>query len=442
MKAFLLVSLALTSVFTSGCGFILHEPLDVSRAPVPSPASKVDHKALTVLVIAEPAPALRRTFEGIAAKSNDENVAALFKGHSQGGFGSGAYIIRDPEGRRVPYVVTNRHVVADSSSVEVQFSDGMTYRNCPVVFENPSEDLAVIELPQSVLKVHPFGYTIAMTQPAEREMVIASGFPGINGQPSYQLTEGKVSNAAFSLLNDAGSRTALIQHTAPIDPGSSGGPLVDERGELVGINVAIVRGRQSLNLSVPARAVDATLRLAAEANGSQSSPQLAAQALDRACQRLGAELATSDMNVKEAVSYVSNEFAGNEGLPSFLGAIRITKNASLARMIENDPTQGMRAGILMRLKATAQLQGVSGECTPANPSDLANLGSASTIRMNLRAARGTMELRWVFEHGNWRVASGKLIDLNAIADAVDVEKAKEDTKAAKAKGTVKKTSSR
>jgi serine protease Do len=443
MNARILASFAIASLATTGCEIhIVHDSLLPTRpAPVAVRSGNVDHKQLTVLVLAEPAPGLRRTFESIAAKSEAE-TANFFRAHAQGGFGSGGYIIRQEGGRQVPYVVTNRHVVEHAENVEIQFTDGMTYRNCPVVFENPNEDVAIVELPQSVLKVHPVGYLLATKQPTEREMVIASGFPGVAGHPSYQLTEGRVSNASFSLLSDASSRSALIQHTASIDPGSSGGPLVNEHGELVGVNVAIVRGRQSLNLSVPSKAIEASLQLVDEARASQASAQSAAQALTRACQRLGAELATSDMNVQEAFSYVSNEFAGNEGLPSFAGAMRVTKSPSLARVLENDPIQGMRAAILIRLKATAQLQGVSGECTAANPADLANLATTSTIRMNMRAARGPMELRWVFEHGNWRVASGRLVDLNAIADVADAEKSKEDAKAVKGKSVVKKTSSK
>ena len=98
------------------------------------------------------------------------------------------------------------------------------------------------------------GFALAATPAKDQQTVVATGFPGIIGKPSYQTTKGYVSNESF-LLDDGTRPLMYVQHTAPIDPGSSGGPLTDESGKVLGVNTLKITGREAVGLAVQSRHV-------------------------------------------------------------------------------------------------------------------------------------------------------------------------------------------
>jgi hypothetical protein len=109
----------------------------------------------------------------------------------------------------------------------------------------------------------PPGLTFRTELPHEQEVVVAAGFPGVGMMPSFQVTKGVVSNAHFaSEERDVG--IAYLQHTAAIDPGNSGGPLLDDSGRLLGMNTAKVSGRDNVSLAIPGARIRFALRRAEE----------------------------------------------------------------------------------------------------------------------------------------------------------------------------------
>jgi serine protease Do len=377
---------------------------------------KPNHRDLTVLIKAAPPPALKATFERTAAKTDDPELAALFRAHAAGGTGSGAYVVRREGETLVPYVITNHHVVVESETVEVKFADGVSVADCPIVYESEEADVAIVRLPSSMVAAHPYGFGFAKQAVNDRQIVVAAGYPGVGNVPSYQVTDGKVSNARFE--------GAFIQHTAAIDPGSSGGPLTNEDGDLLGINVAMIRGRQAFNLAVPAESILATFAAADHAIASTQSPQAMLASLNRACERLASELTSKQTVLAATAHYVSNDFVARDGVPAFLGMKRLTDNAELGKLFVFEPMIGMRASISAQLRITAKDLAVKSEsaCMAPNERDLAKISDGKTVRVSMRGAKEPMELRWVFEHGHWRVYSGALIDLGELADQTDAAK--------------------
>ena len=218
-----------------------------------------DLRKVTALVRVTPPERLKATMETVAARIDDPDVSEFLRAHASGGFGSGALMVHRDASGEAAFVVTNRHVIAGAEDAEITFADGTTYKDCEIVYASPRHDLAVVALPPAAARTLGGGLRPASAEPGERLPVVASGYPGVAGKPSYQVTDGKISNARFS-MPEVGVRETVFQHTAAIDPGSSGGPLTSEAGELVGLNVSLIRGRNAMFFAVPAAAVADTVR--------------------------------------------------------------------------------------------------------------------------------------------------------------------------------------
>lgn len=162
----------------------------------------------------------------------------------QGGAGSGVVIA--PDG----YILTNSHVVASAASVQVAFPDG-TVRPADVVGRDPPTDLAVIHVNATSLAYAMLGDSDALRV---GQLVIAIGNP-LGFQSS--VSTGVVSSLGRAIRGiDGRLIESIIQHTAPLNPGSSGGPLVDSRGRVIGVNTAIIAMAQGIGFAIPSRTAE------------------------------------------------------------------------------------------------------------------------------------------------------------------------------------------
>jgi S1-C subfamily serine protease len=146
------------------------------------------------------------------------------------GAGSGSII--DTAG----HVLTNHHVIRDSTKLEVTLNDGSKWP-ARFVGADPDNDLAVIkiEAPKEKLAVIPMGDSSELQI---GQKVLAIGNPFGLGQT---LTTGIISSLGRSIRSEAGTLIEdVIQTDAAINPGNSGGPLLDSKGKIIGINSAII----------------------------------------------------------------------------------------------------------------------------------------------------------------------------------------------------------
>jgi len=157
----------------------------------------------------------------------------------QPGLGSG--VIVDRRG----YVLTNFHVIKGADAVTVRLSSKREYRG-RIVGTDPKTDLAVIRFePEGELTVARLGNSDALRV---GEWAIAIGNPfGLD----QTVTVGVVSAVGRADVGIA-SYENFIQTDASINPGNSGGPLVNLRGEIIGINTAIVATGQGIGFAIPA----------------------------------------------------------------------------------------------------------------------------------------------------------------------------------------------
>ena len=160
------------------------------------------------------------------------------------GAGSGTVIDRDG------HILTNYHVVRDARQVSVTLADGEE-REGKVVGVDPENDLAVVKLdPRGLrLTVVPFGRSSDLLV---GQKVLAIGNPFAF---SRTLTTGVVSGLGRPVRADSGAIIQdMIQTDASVNPGNSGGPLLNSRGEMIGINTTIVSpsgGSVGIGFAVP-----------------------------------------------------------------------------------------------------------------------------------------------------------------------------------------------
>lgn len=152
--------------------------------------------------------------------------------------GSGFFIAPDR-------IITNRHVIERSSRVEIHLVDGKKFVVRGVLAVDGEGDLALlkVEVPPAFAVPLPIGQSV----PQEGESVVVVGNP-------FGL-EGSVSNGIVSAVREIPGYGRIIQITAPISPGSSGSPVVNMYGQVIGVATLQAAEGQSLNFAVPAERI-------------------------------------------------------------------------------------------------------------------------------------------------------------------------------------------
>ncbi|MFM8955382.1 MAG: S1C family serine protease [Actinomycetota bacterium] len=146
--------------------------------------------------------------------------------------GSGVVLTSDGE------ILTNAHVVEDASEVVVRFAGETEPREAKVLASDPGNDLALIKVDATGLIAATFAKPGSVRI---GDTVVAIGYAlALDGGPT--VTSGIVSALKRTIETDSGALNSLIQTDAAISSGNSGGPLVNLKGEVVGINTAVARG--------------------------------------------------------------------------------------------------------------------------------------------------------------------------------------------------------
>jgi S1-C subfamily serine protease len=150
--------------------------------------------------------------------------------------------------------VTNSHVVHGRRRLRTETQDG-DLLEAEVVGDDPATDLALLKLAARDLPMVELGDSAALQA---GQLVIALGHPlGFHST----VSTGVVSALGRAMRSQQGRLIeSVVQHTAPLNPGNSGGPLLDSRGRVVGINTAIIALAQGIGFAVPANTAQWVVR--------------------------------------------------------------------------------------------------------------------------------------------------------------------------------------
>ena len=195
-----------------------------SNAPLVTSEVGSDDPSLGTTVVAQVVNQLADSVVTINSQVNDE---------SGQGEASGTGVVLTSDGE----ILTNAHVVEGATKVSVRFAGETEPRTATVLASDPGNDLALLKIDATNLKPATFAQpgTIRIG-----DQVIAIGYAlALDGGPS--VTSGIISALKRTIITESGALNGLIQTDTAISSGNSGGPLVNLRGEVVGINTAVAR---------------------------------------------------------------------------------------------------------------------------------------------------------------------------------------------------------
>jgi S1-C subfamily serine protease len=280
LDAFKLTSTSLLSVLLMvACNRTSLNPTQSSPAPASSPANS---PAIAVNTSNAPisrgealsnfiAKAVEKVGPSVVLIETSRNVGGLFRqGQGENPDGTGSGFIISADGR----LLTNAHVVEGANKVTVTLKDGRQFPG-KVIGSDDLTDVAAIQIEAQNLPIVQIGnsrnllpgqWAIAIGNPLGLDNTVTAGIISATGRSSNEVGVGD-------------RRVRYIQTDAAINPGNSGGPLLNEQGQVIGINTAIRADAQGLGFAIP---IETAQRIAQQlfATGKAAHPYLGIEMVD------------------------------------------------------------------------------------------------------------------------------------------------------------------
>jgi S1-C subfamily serine protease len=329
---------ALLLILGAGAGFAAMTPFLQARlnpvvAPSP-PAPEAQPLAVIrptesnfiVAAVQKVGPAVVRIDSSRKVKSQESEILAdpffrRFFGEEGGrepapdqterGSGSGFVLRKDG------VILTNAHVVEDADQVRVKLKDGRSFAG-KVMGQDPLTDVAVIKIETTELPIVPIGNSDQL-QPGE--WAIAIGNPlGLDNSVTVGIISATGRRSSDVGVSD--KRVGFIQTDAAINPGNSGGPLLNGKGEVIGMNTAIIGNAQGLGFAIP---INTASRLAQQllSQGRVIHPYLGIQMVDitpELLDRIKTDPSAAGLNLKVTKGVVIAQVVAKS--PAAIGGLR------------------------------------------------------------------------------------------------------------------------
>ncbi|MCL2067328.1 MAG: serine protease [Treponema sp.] len=324
----------------------------------------------------------------------------------RGATGSG-FIIEDAQGNL--YVITNNHVISQAHSLSITFErqDGFKKQldNLRIIAADEEADLALLAFADGD-KPMDRGLSFLSRSIDEGEDVYAAGFPALGATSLWQFSRGMVSNAFARFPKSVFDETLIgpfIQHTAQIDPGNSGGPLlviqqnVPAGYAVAGINTLSGLRRQAANYAVPAGTAQTFIDSALN-----PKPETYRAALDQRLTQFVEGLGVNRAVYPHIAEYLSTVCVG-ENAEYAMSELYERGNVSVRRAFidkfEDSVVGAMGYAVAWVIEGSIRSQGV----LRSSVKEVTGDGEEYTVVFSVND--NDHESKWLLEHGNWRIRS-------------------------------------
>ncbi|MCL2800898.1 MAG: trypsin-like peptidase domain-containing protein [Treponema sp.] len=324
-----------------------------------------------------------------------------------GGFGSG-FLFSE---RGNFYVITNNHVIAQSHTLSITFErvDGTTRKieNLRIIATDEELDLALLALPAGERPFAASGLTFLNRAVNEGEDVFSAGFPGLGATPVWQFARGMVSNASARFPKSILDNTMMgpfIQHTAQIDSGNSGGPLlIAQQGApsgyvVAGVNTLKAANRQAANYAIPISTVRTFIT-----NSLNQRPETFRGALDERLEKFVEGLGANRAVYPHISEFLSSACIG-ENAEYAMDQMFYKGSATLRRAFVQKCEESIvgAMGVAVAWTIEDSIRGGTGAIR-ASIKEVTGSGEEYTVVFTIN--NRDVSSVWVREYGNWRIRS-------------------------------------
>ncbi len=385
-------------------------------------AAQVDLRSNIAIVQSSPDEALVQTYNDIAdwlENLRESKLAEDFRSQENGVHGTG-FLLRFEEQM---FLLTNYHVIKGYAEINVTFrpreSDEFEFSQVRVVYADPAKDLALMEVPDSWELSVPGLRLSAEAVVEDGDEVWAAGYPGLIASASWQLSLGNVTNEKV-ILDEVGlvGVDYLIQHSALIDPGSSGGPLLlaEDRQTVVGVNTLSVPSRNNTFFAIPAQTVEAFLQDYSTVESSDPAERLE-QRVDEFVQQLAEE----ELLYAAMRSYLADDFGARYGWSTYK---RIYKT------MDSEPRKELDGKLFLSGRPLEALKEILAMVVHSEYGGQKNIeysiesvfADRAEVEIGTPDNNSTMATTWVLDQGDWRLAEMDDAEKMTIRSQDDEEK--------------------
>jgi serine protease Do len=340
-----------------------------------------------------------------------------------GGFGSG-FIYSDARGTQ--YVITNHHVITDAYTISISFEqqDGTKKKfDLNLIASDEDIDLAILAFSNGEKPVSR-GLVFLNRAVQEGEDVFSAGFPALGITPVWQFGRGMISNAFARFpksLTDETLMGPFIQHTAQVDSGNSGGPLlIAQTGApsgyaVAGINTLSALWRQAANYAIPVNTVQTFIESALN-----PKPDTFRSVLNTRLEKFIEGLGVNRAVYPHISEYLSTACVGENAeyaLTQMSEKGDTAARRTLRERINSNPASAMSIAVAWTIENSIRPKG--GGALRASIKEVTGEGDEYTVVFTINST--DVSSVWVREYGNWRIRSFGTV---ATGDASLIEKRK------------------
>ena len=367
-------------------------------------AAQVDLRSNIAIVQTSPDEALVQTYKDMAdwlENLRESQLAERFRNKENGGHGTGFLLWFEEQ----MFLLTNYHVIKGCAEINVTFRprerDVVEFSQARIAYADPAKDLALVEVPDSWELSAPGLPLSAEAVVKDGDEVWAAGYPGLITSASWQLSLGNVTNEKV-ILEEFGlvGVDYLIQHSALIDPGSSGGPLLfaEDKQTVVGVNTLSVPSRNNTFFAIPAQTVEIFLQDYSTVEASDPSERLE-QRVDEFVQ----QLAEKELFYAAMRPYLADDFGARYGWSSYKRIYK-SMDRELRKELEGKLFLSGRPLEALKEILAKMVHSEYGGQKNTEHSIASVFAGRAEVEIDTLDNNSTMTTTWILDKGDWRLA--------------------------------------